>query len=241
MNYTTTKKELLTVVFACEKFRSYLVGSHVIVFSDHTTLKYLFSKKVSKARLVRWILLFQEFDITIKDKKGTENVVADHLSRLTIDFTSDITQINDYFPNESLLSVSTMPWFANIVNFLATGDLPTQWSTQDRRKFLNELKNFCWDDPYLFKYCPDQIFRRCIPDNEVSSVIKFFHSKACGGHFSSKKTTAKILQCGFYRPTMFKDTHAFCKTCENCQKLGSISKHHMMPLNPILVIEIFDC
>jgi hypothetical protein len=125
MNYTTTEKELLTVVFACEKFRSYLVGSHVIVFSDHAALKYLFSKKVSKARLVRWILLFQEFDITIKDKKGTENVVADHLSRLTIDFTSDITQINDYFPNESLLSVSTMPWFANIVNFLATGDLPT--------------------------------------------------------------------------------------------------------------------
>jgi len=120
MNYTTTEKELLTVVFACEKFRSYLVGSHVIVFSDHAALKYLFSKKVSKARLVRWILLFQEFDITIKDKKGTENVVADHLSRLTIDFTSDITQINDYFPNESLLSVSTMPWLANIVNFLAT-------------------------------------------------------------------------------------------------------------------------
>jgi hypothetical protein len=120
MNYTTTEKELLTVVFACEKFRSYLVGSHVIVFSDHAALKYLFSKKVSKARLVRWILLFQEFDITIKDKKGTENVVADHLSRLTIDFTSDITQINDYFPNESLLSVSIMPWLANIVNFLAT-------------------------------------------------------------------------------------------------------------------------
>jgi len=98
-----------------------------------------------------------------------------------------------------------------------------------------------WDDPYLFKYCPDQIFRRCIPNNKVSSVIKFCHSKICGGHFSSKKTTAKILQCGFYWPTMFKDTHAFCKTCENYQKLGSISKCHMMPLNPILVIEIFGC
>ena len=97
MNYTTTEKELLTVVFACEKFRSYLV------FSDHAALKYLLSKKDSKARLVRWILLLQEFDITIK---------------LTIDSTSDITQINDYFPDEFLLSVATMPWFANIVNFL---------------------------------------------------------------------------------------------------------------------------
>jgi len=241
MNYTTTKKELLAVVFACEKFRSYLVGSPVVVFSYHAALKYLLSKKDSKARLVRWILLLQEFDITIKDKKGTENVVADHLSRLTTDSRSDITPIDDYFPDESLFSVSTMPWYANIVNFLVSGQLPAHWSTQDKRKFLNEVKNFYWDDPYLFKYCPDQIFRRCIPDNEVSSVIKFCHSEACGGHFSSRKTTAKILQSGFYWPTMFKDSHAFCKTCENCQKLGSISKRHMMPLNPILVIEIFDC
>ena len=142
MKHTTTEKELLAVVFACEKFRSYLVSSPVVVFSDHAALKYLHPKKVSKARLVRWILLLQEFDITIKDKKGIENVVADHLSRLTIDSISDITQINDYFLDESLLSVSTMPWFANIVNFLISGHLPTHWSTQDKRKFLNEVKNF---------------------------------------------------------------------------------------------------
>jgi len=90
---------------------------------------------------------------------------------------------------------------------------------------LNEVKNFYWDDPYLFKYYPDQIFRRSISDNEVSSVIKLCHSKACGSHFSSKKITAKILQYGFYWPTMFKDIHVFCKACENCQKLGFISKH----------------
>jgi len=141
-NYTTTEKELLAVVFACEKFRSYLVGSPVVVFSDHAALKYLLSKKDSKARLVRWILLLQEFDITIKDKKGTENVVADHLSRLTTDSRSDITPIDDYFPDESLFSVFTMPWFANIVNFLVSGQLPAHWSTQDKRKFLNEVKNF---------------------------------------------------------------------------------------------------
>jgi len=81
------------------------------------------------------------------------------------------------------------------------------------------VNDFYWDDPYLFKYYPDQIFRRCIPDNEVSSVIKFCYSEACGGHFSSKKTTVKILQCGFYWPTMFKDSYEFCKTYENCQKI----------------------
>jgi len=162
MNYTTTEKELLPVVFACEKFRSYLVGSPVVVFSDHATLKYLLSKKDSKARLVWWILLLQEFDITIKDKKGTENIVVYHLSRLTTNSRSDITPIDDYFPDESLFSIFTMPWFDNIVNFLISGQLPAHWRTQDKRKFLNEVKNFYWHDPYLFKYCPDQIFRRCI-------------------------------------------------------------------------------
>jgi hypothetical protein len=124
MNYTTTEKKLLAVVFACEKFRSYLVGLPVLIFSDHTKLKYLLSKKDSKARLVRWILLLQRFDITIKNKKDTKNIVADHMSRLTIDSTSDITSINDYFPNESLLFIVTMSWFANIINFLSIGYLP---------------------------------------------------------------------------------------------------------------------
>ena len=86
------------------------------------------------------------------------------------------------------------------------------------------MKNFYLDDPYLFKNCPDQIFQKCIPDNEVSSVIELCHSKACGSHFSLRKMTAKILQNGFYWPTMFKDTHAFCKTCENCQKVDTGQK-----------------
>jgi hypothetical protein len=80
-----------------------------------------------------------------------------------------------------------------------------------------------------------------VPDEEQQSIISFCHSQACGGHFSAKNTTAKILQCGFYWPTMFKDTHEFCKACEPCQKLGGISRRNMMPLNPILIIEIFDC
>jgi Pyruvate/2-oxoacid:ferredoxin oxidoreductase delta subunit len=157
----------------------------------------------------------------IKDKKGTKNVVADHLSRLTTDSRSDIIPIDDYFPDESLLSLSPMPWFGNFDNFLASRYLSAHWSIEDKGKFLNEVKNFYWDDPYLFKYCPDQIFQRCIPNNEVSSVIKFCYSKACGGYFSSRKTIAKILQSGFYWPTMFKDTHVFCKTCEICQKVDT--------------------
>ena len=78
------KKELLAVVFAIDKFRSYLTGSKVIVFIDHAALKYLLAKKDAKPRLIRWILLLQEFDLKIRDKSGAENVVADHLSRLEL-------------------------------------------------------------------------------------------------------------------------------------------------------------
>ena len=76
-NYSTIEKEILAMVFACEKFRSYILGSHVIVHTNHAFIKYLMAKKEAKPRLIRWVLLLPEFDIEIKDKKGNDNVIAD--------------------------------------------------------------------------------------------------------------------------------------------------------------------
>ena len=98
-NYITTEKVFLAVVFALEKFRSF-VGSPVTIFMDHAVLKYLLSKQDTKPRLTRWILLCQEFNLTIKDKKGVENVVANHLSRLVPKTTSEGLPIGDTFPDE---------------------------------------------------------------------------------------------------------------------------------------------
>ena len=81
-NYSTTEKEILAIVFALEKFQSYLLGTKVIVYSNHATIRYLMTKKEAKPRLIRWILLLSEFDLEVKDKRGTKNHVADHLSRL---------------------------------------------------------------------------------------------------------------------------------------------------------------
>ena len=127
-NYTTTEKELLAVVFALDKFRAYLVGSSIVVFTDHSALKYLLTKQDAKARLIRWILLLQEFNLQIRDKKGVENVVADHLSRLVIAHDSHGLPINDDFPEESLMSVDVAPWYSHIANFLVTGEVYVNFS-----------------------------------------------------------------------------------------------------------------
>src|SRR6185312_8591185 len=123
LNYATTEKELLAVVFAMDKFRSYLVGAKVIVYMDHAALKYLLTKKDAKPRLIHWILLLQEFDLEIRDKKGAENCVADHLSRMQIQ-GSDLP-INDYLRDDTLLKVTaSSPWYVNLVNFMVTGYIP---------------------------------------------------------------------------------------------------------------------
>ena len=121
-NYTTTEKELLVVVFALDKFRAYLVGSFIVVFTNHSTLKYLLIKQDAKARLIRWILLLQEFNLQIKDKKEVENVVADHLSRLAIAHNSHGLPINDDFSEESLMLFEDAPWYAHVANYLVTGE-----------------------------------------------------------------------------------------------------------------------
>ncbi|GJY85297.1 reverse transcriptase domain-containing protein [Tanacetum coccineum] len=131
-HYTTTEKELLAVVYAFDKFRSYLIMSKTVVYTDHSALKYLFSKQDAKPRLIRWVLLLQEFTIEIKDKKGTENLAADHLSRLENPGLEELNEdtIQDNFPDEHLMVIKlknteTDPWYADYANFLVSKIGPT--------------------------------------------------------------------------------------------------------------------
>ncbi|CAM8959597.1 unnamed protein product [Rhodiola kirilowii] len=238
-NYSTTEKELLVVVFALEKFRSYLLGTKVVVYSDHAAIRYLMTKKEAKPRLIRWILLLQEFDLEIKDNKGTENTVADHLSRLVRD--EDAGQITETFPDEHLYALTgKTPWYASLVNYLVGGKFPPSYSRAQCLKLKHDLKYCVWDDPYLWKIGVDQILRRCIPDDEIASVISFCHEYACGGHFDPRRTARKILDSGFFWPHVFRDAYDHCKRCDKCQRVGNISARNEMPQVPILVNDVFD-
>ena len=131
-NYSTTEKEMLAMVFSCEKFKPYILWSHVLIHTDHTAIKYLMAKKDAKPRLIRWVLLLQEFDLEIKDKKGSDNVITDHLSILErIVGIAKGTEMVEIFPNEQLLMLSVQtPWYVDIVNYLACGVMPFEFSYQ---------------------------------------------------------------------------------------------------------------
>ncbi|GJY83054.1 reverse transcriptase domain-containing protein [Tanacetum coccineum] len=159
-NYTTTEKEMLGVVYAFEKFRSYLIMNKSIVYTDHSALKYLFNKKDAKARLLRWVLLLQEFDFKVIDTKGAENYAADHLSRLENPYENFFNpkEINENFSLETLNMVTSRgdpstPWFANFANYHARNFIVKGMSTQQKNNFFKDAKHYFWDDPFLFKTC----------------------------------------------------------------------------------------
>ncbi|GKA97298.1 reverse transcriptase domain-containing protein [Tanacetum coccineum] len=146
IHYTTTEKEMLAVVYAFEKFRPYLILSKSIVYTDHSALKYLMNKQDAKPRLLRWVLLLQEFDITICDKKGSENLAADHLSRLENPHKDVLENkdINEHFPLETLrvISSESTPWFADYANYHAGNFIIKGMSTQQKRKFFKDVKHY---------------------------------------------------------------------------------------------------
>ncbi|XP_070022776.1 uncharacterized protein [Nicotiana sylvestris] len=216
LNYTVTEKEMLAVVFAFDKFRSYLIGSKVIVYTDHATLKHLIEKKESKPRLIRWVLLLQEFNLKIRDCKGTENQVADHLSRLEgAENSVKVEDILETFPDEQLLATSLkeVPWYADYANYLASGIIPYDLSSVQKKIFYRNCRMYYWDEPYLFRICVDNMIRRCVPEIEQSSVLQACHASACGGHFGGARTTAKVLEAGLFWLTVFKDEHQWVKGC----------------------------
>ncbi|GKD02054.1 reverse transcriptase domain-containing protein [Tanacetum coccineum] len=146
-HYTTTKNELLAVVFSFDKFCPYLILSKTIVYTYHSALKYLSSKQDAKPRLIGWVLLLQGFNIKIKDKKGAENLGVDHLSRLENPNMGELVEdeITDKFPDEHLMILKAKlndeePWYADYINYIVRKFVPPKWTPKRRKRFFSQLE-----------------------------------------------------------------------------------------------------
>ena len=241
-NYSTTEKEMLDIVFACEKFTPYILGSHVIVHTDHAAIKYLMSKKEAKPRRIRWVLILQEFDLEIKDKKGCDNVIADHMSRVERNETEkEEAKLTENFPDEQLFKVSfQIPWYADIVNYLAYGVVPQEFSYQQKRKLRTDNKYYIWDDPLLFKRGANMIIRRCMPESEQCKILNECHASPYGGIFLEKEQLTRYSNLDFIGPLSSKIVLNGSNCVIDAKRLEISATEMKCPIKGIMVVQIFD-
>ncbi|XP_070017682.1 uncharacterized protein [Nicotiana sylvestris] len=199
------------------------MGKKVIVHTNHAAHYYLMSKKYSKSQLMRWVPLLQEFDIDIQDRKESANQVANHLSRLEEEGRPhDGLEISDSFPDEKILAIlmKEVPWFANLENFLVSGIIPNEFSSNQRKKLKRDCQDYYWDGPYFLWICMDGVIRRCVLEEEQVEILGTCYSLPYGGHHGGARTPAKVLSCSFYWPTLYKDASDLIKRCDECQRAG---------------------
>ncbi|XP_062103105.1 uncharacterized protein LOC133814123 [Humulus lupulus] len=221
--FVTLKKALITVP---------------IIVAPHWSLPYELMCNASD--FVVGVILGQRKE---KDRKGTENQVVDHLSRLEVGSEKQNEgPIKETFPDEQFFVVNqvTTTLYADFVNYLVSGLQPPDLNRQQLEKLFHDVKFYYWDEPYLYKQCPDRIMRHFVPEDDVFSILEHCHSAPYSGHFGGQRTAAKVFQSGYYWPSIFKNAHEFAKRCDHCQSVGNISARSEMPLNSILEVEFFD-
>lgn len=164
-----------------------------------------------------------------------ENTVVDFLSRIQNDNNDILVEHN--FPDEYIFTVSIKShWFANISNYLATGNLPTYLSPKEKIKVIQNSASYSWINEELYKTSPDIIIWRCVREDEVPNILKVCHDEPSGGHFVHKRTTYKVLILGYYWPSLFKDAKEYFKRCGSCRRIGKLVPSNEMPLQPQVLI-----
>jgi transposase InsO family protein len=197
------------------------------------------AKKDAKPRLIRWILLLQEFDVEIRDKKGVENVVADLLSRMNRG-QDDKECIEDEMRDDHLYRVLDKDtWMIDIIRAIRKMPLD-HLDRNSQRKIMSESKKYFWDAPYLFKHGNDGVMIRCVPRGERPEILRKCHSAEYGGHYSHFRTQAKVWSSGFYWLEMHEDTKRYVASCPECQRTGNISQRNSTPLEYNLQIDLFN-
>ncbi|KAK9759146.1 Reverse transcriptase (RNA-dependent DNA polymerase) [Popillia japonica] len=219
-NYTITELELLAIVFACEKFRTYILGYPIVILTDHRALSFLFNCKILSGRLMRWVLLLTEYQLQIEYIKGTENVVADFLSRyghedqkkggpITINVTSvKIPQLKNELRDlpQRQREDRTLSWVITELETNASGkraEMDRKYQIHEEVLFRKSRRTNDWWVMYL-------------PMSQVKAVIKAYHEAF--GHCGSAKC-ASLLAESVYFPNMTRKVKEYVTSCDVCQKV----------------------
>eukprot|EP00253_Pinus_taeda_P010466 PITA_10466 len=186
-----------------------------------------------------YITGYEEFNITVLDRPGKENQVADFLSRLQNQ--GEVVPVEDSFLDENLFAISIMnPWYVDLANYLSTGRTPPYFTPKEKKRLIKQSARYSWVNGDLFYTGYDMIIRRCVRNDEIIDILKSCHDESCGGNFAAKRTTFKILSLGYYWPSIFKDSKKYVKSCDSCQRMGRPTATYEMPLQPQVHLEPFE-
>ncbi|XP_070020616.1 uncharacterized protein [Nicotiana sylvestris] len=179
-------------------------------------------------------------DATLEVLQRRKRAIAWTLADIRVNYTvTNKVLLAILFAMEKFRPYFMSAKFADVANFLVTNIIPSELSSNQRKKLKRENLDYYWDEPSLFKICNDGVIRRCVTEEEQMSILDACHSSPYGGHHGRVKTASKVLSYGFYWPTLYKDVGELVKRCDECQRAGGISKKDEMPLTTILEVDIF--
>ena len=152
----------------------------------------------------------------------------------------EILPINQILTDDHLMTTHVEPWFADVLKYMAKDVLPEKVSYQERRNFISQMKFFYWEEPYLYKQCTDNIIRRCAMEHQMIDILEACHTLQADGHHSAVRTAARVLQSGFFWPTLYQDAKAYVSECGRCRRTGNMMKRHRKPMNWAVDVDVFD-
>jgi hypothetical protein len=232
-NYMVIEQEGLVVIFFNKKFCDYLLGYKAKIVIDRKALTYLVNKPIPNGQLVQWLLLMEEFDNDIVHRPGKWHGNVDRLTR-AYKGVGDVLEDDDFLDATIVsINVEEAPEeYREIIQYLDGMRFPVGATKAIRTRIAHKSQNYSMIGNQLYFQGRDGVLRQAIGKRDTSHLLYEFHDGFCGGHFAGRITAEKILQAGYYWPTLFKDAHDYCKNCDGCQAYAQRSTVSG-PLHPI--------
>ena len=229
--YTTTERKALAVIYACKKFRHYLLGYQIVLHTDHDSLKYLVNKPDLSGRIARWILLLQEFNYEVIVKLGKANANVDYLSRqrgtkaledIQAEFSDEFKDEPDRKEDQVLhITGEEDSEYFNIIAYLIDRTYSTGLSQEEKNVFQHKVAPYTIIHGILFRLGADEQLKRCLEKKERKQVMRALHSGPLRGHFAANTTANWIRSAGYWWPHLVRDVKTYVGSCDQCQRTGA--------------------